>query len=644
MTVGRLGALAIAALLLALPARAGAQIFPPPGGGGDVDPGFTTPSKTLFAPPGQSLAYGVNPSRTGLARDPHVFGPTRLAWKRPLPVQANQPLYTHGKILVNAALPGNRYGSRVVALNPSNGHKIWQRSFDTTYFSAPIAATGDEVISVSYDGVVRAFTIKSGKLLWKKAATSRGDAAPIATGNAVYINRGGTVTALRASDGHLLWRSSSGLHTADETLALDNARVYVTDDCGSAAALSRTSGLTVWKHAVNTGSTCFGAPAMVSGGKVFAGGGWIYQALTGKVAGKLPISSPRATIGNTVVGFPNAGAYRVDNGKRIWGASTNGSISPTIGTGTVYYADDESVVGFDIQTGRRLNEVGTGLRTPSGVGGELPGITVAGKSLLLGSDRAVWAFRPLLRPTTPRSAFLLVSRPSVRAGKKIRVTIGLGAKLRHRGKRITLRARPFPGKHRYRSVGHRPARSDGTAVFHPRVKRNTVYAVRTKGAKRVGRYGVIAYPKYGIHARRVSNKRGIIGVKVKRVPGKVLAHRKAFAYIVRRHANKLVRLGGARLHKTGRSSARASVHFRLLHHVNKRDYLFTCVRGLSRAGWGPLDQFQRRCGTRVMRYHHKHRKHRRSAIAEAPSESASSAGTRVPFSVGATAPGAQAAG
>ena len=62
------------------------------------------------------------------------------------------------------------------------------------------------------------------------------------------------------------------------------------------------------------------------------------------------------------------------------------------------------------------------------------------------------------------------------------------------------------------------------------------------------------------------------------------------------------RLGAAPLHRTGAKSARAKVRFKLLKHVGRHDYLFVCVPGLARAGWGFADRYQRRCGAKRLKY------------------------------------------
>ena len=569
--------------------------------GGAVARATPAPSVTQFSPPGQSLTYGANPSRTGQARDARVFGPMGRAWSRRLPEIVSTPLVTKGRVLVNASLPNGDYGSRILALNPHNGRTVWQRSFGGSYFTAHIGAAGNTVVAVNYDGVVRAFSIKTGRPLWETGKFGGANSSgPLVTPEAVYFWRDGAVTALSTKDGHILWQTYVGASTIAADPSMDSARIFVGDDCGSATAISRASGDIVWQRTIPTGHTCFAQGTIVAAGRVYSGRGFVFDARTGHQLGRIPLGSPGAVAGDTAFGYSRGYAYDMPAGKRRWGSRAGSALRPLIGSGTIYYARAQSIAGLDVATGKQLSNIRTGYRDSGGPGGGRPGLAIGGGMLLIADGDTVRAYRPFMHPS-PRAAFLLSYARSVTAGRRAKVMIGLGSKIRSRGKKLTLRARPYTSRNVHK-VASAHARSDGTAVFHPRISRNTVLIADAKGAKLRGAFGVIAFPHYRVRAHPTSRTRGVIETSIKRVPGKVLGGRRVFGYIARAKTTTMHRLGSARLRRTGRKSAKGKIRFKLLQHAGARDFVFVCVRGLSKAGWGPLDNVQRHCGAKKLNY------------------------------------------
>ena len=602
-------ALAVAAALC-FAATASAQILPPlpplpgggGGGGGPVDPGFASPSVTLAAPQGTAPMYGIDASRTGHARDSTVFGPLELAWSRSLPPGSNAPLVAGGLVLASASLSNGDYGARVVAMSRATGRIVWQRSLDNVYYDAYIGAGDGIVAAVNRDGDIYAFSLKNGKHLWTQNLQAFEGAAPVIDDGVVYASLGsnsagdGELVALDTDDGRIIWSRDVSIASDASEPALDQARVFLSDECGNALAVSRATGATIWS-VERGGSECYyRSTTIVSGGRVFAARGYVYDAVTGAELGRTSIGTAGAVV-NGVAFSASGKAQRLTSDKLTWKAPFGSYIRPVVGDGTVYLRDSRWIVGVDVATGRPLSQIRS-LR-PGG-GGEQPGLSLGAGMLVLSEAGRVQAFRPKMRPPR-RGSVLFTNKSAVPAGGKVLLSAGVGAALRKKGRRVTLLAAPA-GARKLHGVKRARTRSDGTAVFSLRLHRNTRVMADPAGGKRSHGGTLYANPGFSIKVRRTSDTRGVISTGVSRVPGGQLAKRKLVAYIVKVGKKVVSRLGAAPLHRTGKQSARAKVRFKLLKHVGRRDYLFVCVPGLARAGWGFVDRYQRRCGAKRLKY------------------------------------------
>jgi outer membrane protein assembly factor BamB len=612
---GRLVGVLVAAL--SMPAAAHAQVpaIPPvpgvpPGGGSGGEPQHQTPPPPPPTGPGAAagevVSYRGNPSHTGSASAEAVAGPLERLWTRTFKGPVNQPLIVDGKVIVNVAnSDGTGYGSHVLALDRLTGRTVWNHSTPGTYFSAPIAANSGRVMSVSTDGVVRAFDVASGALAWTVTLPDHTfvDVPPVAAAGTLFIHgtpgSGSTLYALSVADGATRWKVSTSLSPFIWPV-LDSERVLLADYCGDARAFAQSNGATVWSR--NRGNCNGSGPTLVADGRLFTqpgGQGYTYDAATGADKPRLPGAAPGAVAGG--VGYrANFKAVSLDDGHPLWrfkaGRGVRGSsLEPFVVGPTVYVVADEKLVGLDRMTGELLSVVKLPYGLHSSVGGIEPGISAGAGVLVATGGLKLSGYRSVLRPR-PDGIDIAASGFDVVSGQRPTVVGGLGSQLRAAARRARLSADVHPFRRYSKGVSLRVL-ADGTAWGRVRVRRNTRLRVSARG-RHSRKITIYAYPRTHSHVRRTSPTRGLLTVTMRadrrfRVGGRALVFYFGHA---RKHRYEL--LGRGRMTQVGRGRAHGAVRFRLLPHVGRHDTIAFCVRGLPRLGYGRNDGFQRRCGRR----------------------------------------------
>ncbi len=138
-------------------------------------------------------------------------------------------------------------GGDVVAVNARNGLTRWV--FTTPNFS-PVTNTPAvlrNTVYVTGGNSVFALDKKTGHLLWRVNLGPQANiSAPSVAGGTVYV--GGTEpTALRASDGHVLWRQGNvGVNVTTPAIAYNKVYVNSQDPAFGLWALDASTGAIVW--------------------------------------------------------------------------------------------------------------------------------------------------------------------------------------------------------------------------------------------------------------------------------------------------------------------------------------------------------------------------------------------------------------
>jgi outer membrane protein assembly factor BamB len=269
---------------------------PPPGGGSAPLGSFTISVPPIDAP--RSVAYQIDAAHSGHASFGGTLAfPAAKAWSVALPDLVSYPLVVGGKVFVLIRGPtSGTYGTRLQALDLATGATAWGPvEIAGTYFWAGHAYDGGRVFVVNFDGQLRAFDAATGaagwsvKLPWQYAFS----AAPTATGGVVYVGgagSGGTVYAVDASDGTVLW--THPVANGDQSSpALAPDALFVSYPC-QVYKLDLLTGSEIW-HRSSGCSGGGGKTAAYAGGAVYVRDfvayntpvGAIYDAFDGSSAG-----------------------------------------------------------------------------------------------------------------------------------------------------------------------------------------------------------------------------------------------------------------------------------------------------------------------------------------------------------------------
>jgi len=237
-------------------------------------------------PADQATAYQVDVAHDGDIPDAGLAPPLAQAWSVTLPGAVSYPLIVNGMVFVTAA------DKQVYALNQATGATVWSHSLGGTYAWSGLTYDQGRVFTLNNSGLLTAFDPTSGAVDWSEKLPVQYffSSAPTAADGIVYISgagSGGTLYAVRESDGDVLW-SRSVENGDDSSPAIDDQAAYVSYACGQDYAFDRTAGDLLWHHT----SSCEGGggkTSVVASGTVFARdgilGNLMLSASTGSVLG-----------------------------------------------------------------------------------------------------------------------------------------------------------------------------------------------------------------------------------------------------------------------------------------------------------------------------------------------------------------------
>ncbi|MEU1402493.1 PQQ-binding-like beta-propeller repeat protein [Streptomyces sp. NPDC005728] len=259
---------------------------------------------------------------------------------------------------------------------------LWHRSAaeDSTSTSVPLL-TYDGLLLVSGDPLV-AYDVKTGKARWSKKDICRPGAQLLFHGGKVFLGDSeydGVLVAYDVKTGHEAWRSRLGKKlNIERTIAIDDKNVYVTlTDYGQAksatdyrtgiAAVSHTTGKTVWLQRRDWGTNDYDVEGTVSGKYlVYADSKYnltVRDTATGEQLWSKKIGddwSWQPTAADGVVFLPGEKltAVELETGKTRWTLSPNGRrgfYNPTVIDGVVYVCDfDRGIWALDIKDAKRI--------------------------------------------------------------------------------------------------------------------------------------------------------------------------------------------------------------------------------------------------------------------------------------------------
>jgi len=214
---------------------------------------------------------------------------------------------------------------------------------------------GDHIVSpdivdgVAYigaaGGAVSAVRISNGSLLWQHKTTGDTSAAPLVVNGVVYaaaeVNNGpGYIYALNASNGSLLWSYKTGSYTFIPSVV--NGVAYIASEDDTVTALQASNGRLLWQS--NLKARLFDSP-IVDSGVVFVTSDknllYALRASDGAQLWQYPSDTGFPLALNGVV-YAGSGqtlvALKADTGTVLWHASLDGLpwYQPVLGNGIMY--------------------------------------------------------------------------------------------------------------------------------------------------------------------------------------------------------------------------------------------------------------------------------------------------------------------
>lgn len=323
----------------------------------------------------QAVAYQLNPVHSGSLNNDTMAPPLARGWSVNLGALVSYPLIANGRVFVTAG--DNNSSVKLYALNLATGATAWGPI--TLGSSRPWANATYEngrVFTVNWDGKMQGFDENTGSLLWTTQLPGQYafSSPPTAYNGIVYTGgagSGGTVYAVRESDGTVLW-TGSVMNGDDSSPAVTSSGVYVSYACAQTYDFNPGSGALLWHHS----TTCEGG-----GGKtpVLGNGQLFVRDATGNVVLDPASGNPLGTFGaRPAPAITGSRGYFVNNGTltaidlntnvTLWTFTGDGVLSsaPIVVNGIVYlgssygnlYALDQG--GNQVWTGN----VGTGINIP----------------------------------------------------------------------------------------------------------------------------------------------------------------------------------------------------------------------------------------------------------------------------------------
>ncbi|HZT74661.1 MAG TPA: PQQ-binding-like beta-propeller repeat protein [Terriglobales bacterium] len=298
---------------------------------------------------------------------------------------------------------------QVTALNAA-GKVAWRQPIQTVPRSLLLAS--GNVIAV--EARVTAWNEATGREAWRfkpSSDASLGEAT-VARGRLYFGDRSGSVYALRAADGRLLWhvsiRGASGprlvagvavagdrLYAAgEESLGPTSARAWL-------CALDALTGATIWRASVGAAGERrgFGAAPSVTRGLVLAADTlgnsivafdrrdrerWVFRGKHGSAGFPEP---PLVRNGVVLAGSGDGFVYalRLADGRPVWRRRLGGSVLDFALCGRVLLVNDTELMALDPASGRLLGSLFT-----SGVDFPSSGIAVHGRRALVLGPRGAY--------------------------------------------------------------------------------------------------------------------------------------------------------------------------------------------------------------------------------------------------------------
>jgi outer membrane protein assembly factor BamB len=238
----------------------------------------------------------LGPSRNGISAETGLMekwpeGGPKEVWRVPGGVGMSGLAISGGKLLTLVQREGQQW---VVAHDAKTGKELWQSPLGSEYENqmgngprATPTIAGDRVFAFSGEGILAAFALADGKLIWshnvvKELKGQEADygmaCSPLVAGENVIVIAGApnaAVAAYNAKSGKLAWTAGEDPagYSSPTLLKLGGQEQIVAYTGTSAIGLSPQGGSLLWRFPYETDFNCNIATPLAIDGKVFISSG-----------------------------------------------------------------------------------------------------------------------------------------------------------------------------------------------------------------------------------------------------------------------------------------------------------------------------------------------------------------------------------
>jgi len=334
---------------------------------------------------------------------------------RTLPGSVSYPLLAEGKVVVTAALPGGRSGTALHVLDARTGRDVRPPVGlgGRHWWSA--SAYGDGRVYVVNDrGLMRAYTLRTGKLLWRRQLPGQYafDSAPTFAAGTVYTGGaggGGTLYAVDARTGRVRWTRTVA-NGGGSAPAVTSTGVYVAYSCGQAYRFHPETGREMWHHDEGCNGAGGITPVITKGGLWVRDDGTTRERFFDLATGRVRTSAPTKRLYQSTAAFAGRAGFVVRDGRlhavttsspwrSRWTFTGDGDLvtSPLVVDSVVYIASTTGrLTAVDTTSGRTVWSTGLGgTLTPideDSTAQPLPGLAAGQGRLVVPVGRRLVAF------------------------------------------------------------------------------------------------------------------------------------------------------------------------------------------------------------------------------------------------------------
>jgi outer membrane protein assembly factor BamB len=326
-----------------------------------------------------AVTYQINAQHTGVISTPTLSPPLKVKWSVDLGATTSYALIAEGKVFVLAG----SYSSGTVnlyALDAQTGNALWGpiNIPEGAYWWAAAAYDNGKVFVVPdavpgfTSGVMYAFDASDGHTVWTSILPGQYSftAPPSARNGVVYTGgagSGGTVYAVRETDGVLLWNESV-MNGDNSSPVVTQSGIYVSYVCPQTYKFAPATGKLLW-HFSGPCEGGGGATPVFSNNRLYVRdwssssghNGDIFNSTTGALVANFDSDFAPAVTGGSAFYVKTSGltAVSLKTGLTIWSAAPPSgdaySTPPIVVNGTVYVGSAAGyLLGYKSATGKSV--------------------------------------------------------------------------------------------------------------------------------------------------------------------------------------------------------------------------------------------------------------------------------------------------